>query len=193
MTCKDYGALPKLWVPLLTNNSSRGGGGQTSNITQLASFIPFLYSQWLLFHCFLWWELCPHTAKSTRTGGLQEMLSTLPWQADKDKAWPVSQPHLNPCLKWKEEDLINLTAVSRQRSIPFKTPPVATRVVKNLTPPHVQPDFNATHTVQPQRRHTAEMWLILFIARDGCLTLGYWQNKEFRLSNQDASWNSKKN
>lgn len=64
---------------------------------------------------------------------------------------------------------------------------MATRAVKNLTPRHVQPDFNATHTVQPQRRHTAEMWLILFIARDGCLTLGYWQNKEFRLSNQDAS------
>lgn len=186
MTCKDYGALPKLWVPLLTNNSSRGGGGQTSHITQLASFIPFLYSQRLLFHWFPLVGALPPPYKEHKDRWAPWDLLNTGMTSRQDNAIPVSQPCLSPCLKWKEQPLINPTAARRQERIPFKTQlepwlQLATRAVKCLTPRYVQPDFNATHTVQPQRRHTAEMRLLPLIARDG-LVLGYWQKRNFRLS-----------
>lgn len=173
MTCKDYGALPKLWAPLLTNNSSRGGGGQASNITQLASFIPFLYSQWLLFQRFPLVGALPPCCKEHKDRRAPGDALNTGTTTRQDKAIPVSQPCLNLCLKWKEQALINISAVSRQWRIPFKTQPVATRVVKYLTPRYVQPDFNATYTVQPQIRHRADTWLLPLVARHGCLVLGY--------------------
>lgn len=174
MTCKDYGALPKLWVPLLTNNSSRGGGGQTSHITQLASFIPFLYSQRLLFHWFPLVGALPPPCKEHKDRWAPWDLLNTGMTSRQDNAIPVSQPCLSPCLKWKEQPLINPTAARRQQRIPFKTQPVATRAVKCL--------ILMLHTVQPRRRHTAEMRLLPLIARDGCLVLGYWQKRNFRLS-----------
>lgn len=74
----------------------------------------------------------------------------------QDKDLPVSQPCLNSCLKWKERALINITAVSRQQRIPFKTQPAATRVVKYSTPCHVQPDFNATQSPAPKKAHSRD-------------------------------------
>lgn len=140
---------------MLTNNSSRGGGGQTSNITQLASFIPFLSPSGHSFTGSLCWALPPGCTEHKDSWAPGDALNTAT-TSRQDKASPVSQPCLNPCLKWKEQALINITAVSRQQRILFKTQPVATRAVKYSTPCHVQPDFNATQSPAPKKAHSRD-------------------------------------